>query len=470
MNTKHLLAAISAVLLIALLVGGCKDTTPSGPNATFGNLNIKSYVSIGNSITAGYQSNGLYESAQMYSYPNLLTQQLNISGSSVNFVQPLWSDPGTPYSATLNFPARYVILGWSGGKPVIGPNTTVAAGSPENLTYAAPYNNLAVPGAFIYDFLNAKDANTCYSALGGSPNALFTSTLRGLGTQFQQLKVLKPELVTFWLGNNDVLGYATSGGKVPSTAIATFTVLYKQALDSLRAAVGANTPILVANIPDVTTIPFVKTIPSQGLVLSQGQADALNTATGGVFQFTAGVNGFLAFTGTGTVRKLTAKDYVLLTCPQDSLINAGWGSIKPIPNQYVLDTAEVSYAKAQVTGYNAAIAAQATSHSALLVDVNSVLVQVDTKGYAVAGEVLTSAYVSGGAFSLDGVHPSNKGQGLIANAFIKVMNSKLATQIPYVDIANMPGIASPVARVSIGGQSIPYVSPEFMKNAQLNLW
>jgi len=463
MKATSVTVAIFA-LLLAVLVGSCTDKAP-GPVAGLGSISVKSYVSIGNSLTAGYQSNGLYESSQIYSYPNLIAKELAASGAVVTFVQPLWSDPGTPIAGT-TIASRYEILSLVG--PKIGPAGRTA-GSPENLLYAAPYNNLGIPGAFIYDFLNARDSNTCYSALGGTKNPLFTSTLRGIGTQFQQMRLLRPDLVTFWLGNNDVLGYATSGGAVPVTSPAVFGALYKTSLDSIRAAVGTSGAIVVANIPDVTSIPFIKTIPSQGLVLTQAQADGLNLATGGVFHFVAGVNGFLAITNGG-VKKLTANDYVLLTCPQDSLKSAGWGSLKPIPNQYVLDSAEVAVARTTVAAYNGIIATNAVSHNAVLVDINSLLAQIAASGTTYAGQELTADYVIGGVFSLDGVHPTSKGQGLIANEFIRMMNAKLGTSLPYVDVGSLPGIPAPLSKYQFGGRAVPYYPPDALQALQLQLF
>jgi len=451
-------------LLLAVLIGSCTDKAP-GPVAGLGSLSVKSYVAIGNSLTAGYQSNGLYESAQKYSYPNLIAGQINASGGTTTFVQPLWSGAGTPIAGT-NIASRYVIISLVG--PVIGP-AGEPAGSPENLTYQAPYNNLGIPGAFIYDFLNARDSNTCYSALGGVKNPLFTSTLRGIGTQFQQMRLLRPDLVTFWLGNNDVLGYATSGGAVSVTAPGLFDLLYKASMDSLRAAVGTSASIVVANIPDVTSIPFFNTIPSQGLVLTQAQADGLNLATGGVFHFVAGVNGFLALTNSG-VKKLNKNDYVLLTCPQDSLKLAGWGSQKPIPNQYVLDSAEAAMARITVAAYNSTITNYAGTHNAVLVDINSLLARLAASGLTYAGQELTSDYVIGGVFSLDGVHPTSKGQGLIANEFIRMMNSKLGTNLPYVDIGSLPGIPAPLSKYQFAGRSVPYYPPDALRALQIQLY
>ena len=468
---------IAGVLLVSILMfyGGCKDTAPSGPTAGLGTLTVTGYVAVGNSLPAGYQSNGWYESSQKYSYPNLIAAQLRACGARVTFVQPLWSDPGTPLSPFSSIPSQYFILSLIG--PVIGVDPTKTAGSPENLTYLFPYNNLSVPGAFIYDFLNAKDAGSCWSALGGTPNPLFTTTLRGSGTQFQQLKLLAPSLVTFEFGDNDVLAYATSGGAAPITQLAQFQPLYAQALDSLRTALGAAATILVANIPDVTSFPFTTTIPSQGLVLTQAQADGLNALTQNAFGFVAGPNGFIAYTDTGSaahpsqIKKLTSSDYVLLTCPQDSLKNAGWGlPNKPIPGIYVLDAGEVGMAKAAVSQYNSWIATVALQFNAVVVDVHGLLATIDASGLTYAGQTLTSEYVIGGTFSLDGVHPTSKGQGLLANEFIKALNTSKGASIPLVDIGTLPGIPAPMAKYSFAGKSVPYFSPQAIKAMRLHIW
>lgn len=67
-STKLIL--FTAALMAAAVIGGCTDSAPSGPAPSLGNVTVKKYVAIGNSLTAGYQSNALYESAQIYSFPN----------------------------------------------------------------------------------------------------------------------------------------------------------------------------------------------------------------------------------------------------------------------------------------------------------------------------------------------------------------------------------------------------------------
>jgi hypothetical protein len=265
MKANSIFAAL--VVVGALLANGCTDTAPSGPHATLGGVTVTKYVAIGNSLTAGYQSNALYHSSQIYSYPKLISDQLDAAGANLGtFQQPLYSDPGNADPLT-GKAAQYQLINLVG--PIIGP-TGAAAGAPENLALPRPYDNLGVPGAITYDFLDT----TNFVSKGSAPrnNAFFGLVLRS--SQFgasilAQATALNPDLVTFWLGNNDVLGYATSGGTsknivgtVGPTPSGVFQQMYGASLGALHAALP-KAKILVGNIPDVKAIPFFTTIGPQ---------------------------------------------------------------------------------------------------------------------------------------------------------------------------------------------------------------
>ena len=55
------------------------------------------------------------------------------------------------------------------------------------------------------------------------------------------------------------------------------------------------------------------------------------------------------------------------------------------------------------------------------------------------GIPFTTTFVTGGLFSLDGVHPTSRGYGIVANEFIKVINTKWGTSIPLVNVSQIPG-------------------------------
>ncbi|WP_431243387.1 hypothetical protein ACQ9BO_01580 [Flavobacterium sp. P21] len=72
------------------------------------------------------------------------------------------------------------------------------------------------------------------------------------------------------------------------------------------------------------------------------------------------------------------------------------------------------------------------------VDTRSVLTRLSSGGIKFGNYVMSSTYVTGGAFSLDGVHPSARGYGLIANIFIDAINAKYGSTLRHVDLALYP--------------------------------
>jgi lysophospholipase L1-like esterase len=473
-TTLFLMLFVAAALLGG---SGCDKSAPDGPVAGLGGTTVNKYVAIGNSITAGYQSNGLYQSAQIYSYSNLIAQQLKMAGANLgDFQQPLYSDPGSP-DAT-GKASRYEIISLVG--PVIGPKG-LTPGTPTNTALGRPYDNLGIPGAVVFDFLDT----TSFAAKAVAPrsNPMFLLILRqsALGkSMLAQARALNPDLVTFWLGNNDVLGYATSGGVSPSAPTSTgiFAALYAQALDSLRAALP-NAKIVVANIPDVRSIPFFRTvgpkmaasIPAPYWLRYQKHGNAsvafdstkLTEANPPLITLKGMTYATLLGQATG---KFYRDNGIPLSPGIDTTKPFGFHPQNPWPDALVLDVDEQNTAGSAVAAYNATIATVAAAKGAGLVDINSFFTNIKANGLVTtAGLKFTADYISGGLFSLDGVHPSSRGSGVIANEFIKVMNSKFGMSVPLVDLTAIPGIPAPIAK-SNGFAVIP---PEAFRNLEL-LW
>ena len=84
--------------------------------------------------------------------------------------------------------------------------------------------------------------------------------------------------------------------------------------------------------------------------------------------------------------------------------------------------------------YNAIIEGLAAANELGYGDMKSALAEVAANGAFYNGGVLTSTYVTGGAFSLDGVHPSPRGYAFTANTIIDVINTTYNASIPKVDI------------------------------------
>ncbi len=437
---------ILSLLSFAVLFYGCEDRSDlTAPTVNTGSADFSRFVIVGNSLTAGYQNATLYESSQKYSYGKLIADQVG-----AKYEQPIISDPGTG--------GRMEIAGFNAdGSPIMYYNPN--KGVPTNLNYPAPYNNLGVPGAWLPDALFATDSNTCVTGQAGSPNPYFNLVLRGIGTQIHQAMMQHPTFLIFWLGNNDILGHAATGGVAGYTPENTFAGVYSMAMDSLTAT-GAK--VVVANIPYVTSTPYFTTIgPKVGLTIKP-YVDA-GQAVGLYYQKSTDV-GAVPQTQFATPDQLIAGDVILTLAGSkyaaligqptgqyyrdinldpalvgvDTTMPFGLHPLNPYPHPYTLDEDELANIKNVIDSYNNTISALAAAHGFELVDINSFFSGVATNGYTSNGLTFTASYITGNMFALDGVHPTTRGYGIIANQFIKKINSAFGAQIPLVDVATLP--------------------------------
>ncbi len=419
-KSRNGLTTLFTLIVFAMAVSSCGDFKKSNvatPPSTEGKVDFTRFVSLGNSLVAGYESGALYQSAQVYSYPNQIAQQAAVAmGKAVDFEQPLISDPGIG--------GRLKILNFSG--PVIGADPS--SGLPLNLNLNRPYNNLGVPGAILSDMMDTTSLS--------NPNPFFGIVLRSaaLGKScVQQALVLHPTFVTMEIGDNDILGYATSGGTTPYNPVQNFESQYTALIDTLLAD-APTAKFAIANIPDVTAIPFVTTVP-----------DSFPNSTTG-----KNIAPFLVerhhADGTLHVESINAKtDYILLTAIDSLNAKVGvpvpFGTGRPLPDQFVLDSLEVATAQGIIDQYNNIIKSIADSHQdrIALVDIHALLTSVAHHGYVADGIVFTSSFIQGGLFGLDGVHPTAQGYGIVANQFIQAINGRFGSNIPLVSISSLPG-------------------------------
>ena len=143
------------------------------------------------------------------------------------------------------------------------------------------------------------------------------------------------------------------------------------------------------------------------------------------------------------------EDYVLLTTrgiltPPNN-IQAGvpspfnvQGISYPLQDGRVLTNAEVTELKTATDAYNATIKGLAEAKGLAFVDANSILNKVYKTGIRFGNFQLTSTYVTGGAFSLDGIHPSSRGYAFIANEFMKAINTTYGSTFRPVDLSLYP--------------------------------
>lgn len=447
--SKTVLIAISASVLVS-----CKPDLKA-PSPSSGSIDATKYVAIGNSITSGYADGALYYQGQAVSYANLLAEQLKLVGGG-DFKTPYMPESSVGIGSSGNAP---FVLGYSTdckGVSSLAPVPAATSGdfslfNPSNTIGAqGPFNNMGVPGA--------KCITTIFPSYGnpsngfGNYNPYFTRMLTP--SEFASKSILDKAssqnhtFFTTFIGNNDVLGYATSGGTSDAITPSAggpgvgFDVSYDVIINTMTAngAKGA-----IASIPDVTSLPYFTTIPYNGLALDATSAAQLSAAYAPLgISFAEGNNAFIIADAAapGGMRKIKSNEFVLLTLPLDSVKCKGWGSMKPIASKYILDETEASNVRTAVNAYNSKIQAVASAKGLAYVDVNAFMATAKT-GITYNGIAINASFVSGGAFSLDGVHLSPRGNALLANEFIKAINSTYGSTIPHVNVAKYAGVKFP---------------------------
>ena len=364
----------------------------------------------------------------MYSFPNLLAQALG----STDFQQPLMPYPGT---------GDLRILQSLVPSPVILSNG-MTQNLPTNATLARPFNNLGLPGAIVAD---AIDESPILERAQQRSNPFYMFIMRDQAafgkSLVDQAIAQQPTVLTFWLGNNDVLGYATSGGtrgtntgvggeppRTMPTERAVFQQVIQAAFAKLKAALP-ETKILVGNIGNVATTPFFTTVP-RSIPNPTNPSQMLN---------------IYYRNKEGNVGVVGEFDYVLLTAQEQLQKGIGLTPNAPLPSQFVLDNAEVAVTLQAITDYNTILLTEAERNGFVYVDINAFLEDVKTNGLHVAGEEYGTGFITGGLFSLDGVHLSARGNAAVANEFIKAMNKAYSANIRYVPFHTIPGIPAPVS-------------------------
>ncbi|TZF96030.1 G-D-S-L family lipolytic protein [Chryseobacterium panacisoli] len=514
---------ISTIAVSALLFTvSCNtdfDTDVKDIPVTKGDADFSKYISLGNSLTSGYRDGALYSSGQNESYPSMIAAQMKLAGGG-DFKQPLMPNDIGGFNNLPGFPGKLTLQVVNGS---LAPVPSGAAAALDVLSGGGTYNNMGVPGAKSFHLV-APGYGSQAGLATGTANPYFvrfassatTSVLADAMTQ-------KATFFSLWIGNNDVLSYATNGGTNSQTVggVTTYSIAtvqsgntnpttyksndisdpalvagsIKAVLDGLKSV--GTTKGVIANIPSVTSVPFFTTVPYNPLTpellgsnlttlntslygpLKQaltafGAGDRINllSATGPnpvlikdvaltdlSAQLTAALTPSLGLpTATafgqifGQARQATADDYILLTTSSvigstapmvPSPVNI-YGISYPLQNQHVLTKTEAGYVKTATNAYNASIKGLADSYGLAFVDANAKMLELNSQsGIVFDGVKYTATFVRGGAFSLDGVHLTGRGYGVVANEFIKSINAKYKSTLPQVDPNKYSGVKFP---------------------------
>lgn len=501
------------LILLAGVFVGCSSDDDNGPVTeepvviTSGTADFSNFVALGNSLTSGYTDGALFMAGQKNSIPNIMAQQFALAGGG-EFKQPKMSDNlgGLLLGGNVIKENRLFFNG-TGPVRLQGMSTTEITS-----TLTGPYNNMGIPGAKSFHLLvpgygnvagvMTEQSNPYFVRFASSPNA----------TVIADAVAQQPTFFSLFVGNNDVLSYAISGGdgvnQTGNTDPSTYgsnditnAGVFEQVYKGLVATLMANgADGILANIPNVIKIPYFTTvpfkplspanpdfgpqiptlnatfaglnqvftalgIPERSIVFSSTEASAVvisdETLTnyseqikgalmrGGLDEGTAMIFGLLY----GQARQATAADLLVLpsssiigklnTAAFDMLVSFGVppqtagqlainGITFPLVDKWVLIPSEQQDVITATNAFNQIIKDVAEENGLAFVDVNAILDQVAQTGVNFNEFSLNARLVFGGAFSLDGVHPTARGYAYLANKFMEAINAKYGSNLPAV--------------------------------------
>lgn len=508
---------IKWLLLVSLTFMACNsddNDTPAEVPVVPGSAVFTKYVALGDSFAAGYSDNALFKKGQENAYPNILAQQFAAAGGGA-FATPMTNDNigGLLLGGNVVAGTRLYFNGQAPVNVSGVPTTEVTA------HLSGTFGNLGVPGAKSFHLVAAGYGNVAGVAAGLSNPYFARFSSAPSTTVLADAVVQNPTFFSLFIGGNDVLAYATSGGVGKDqtgnmnpatyggndiTDPTVFASVYNTLVTSLTAK-GAKG--VVANLPYITALPYFITVPYNPLTAKSlggdneavgkatiqalnaqlygplkqaltafGAGDRINllseTASNPLLikdeslnnlaaQLTAAFTPTLgaqtaAFYGAvfGQARQAKSTDLVVL--PTRTAIGAAptaadsglgiappsplnkFGVTYPLQDKHVLIPTEIAEIKKATDAYNVTIEAVAKEKDLAFVDTRTVLTRLSSGGIRFGNFTMSSTYVTGGAFSLDGVHPSARGYGLIANIFIDAINEKYASTLRHVDLATYP--------------------------------
>lgn len=467
---------------------------PPAPDGTQGSTNLTKFISIGNSLTAGYMDGALYNLGQENSIPALMAQQFQIAVESDGdtfdgFNQPdINSETGFNTVLSANNPDSNtgVIFGRfkldtniPGPSPVVGGDLISAYTGPD-------VHNFGVPGIVVGQLLTpatggpASPQNPAFNPF----YQRFTSNPSPDGASgsyiLQEAIASQPTFFTLWIGNNDVLGYAAGGASNPNilTTSGDFSQRFNATIDGLMGNTTADG--LVANIHPFLALALFQAVPYNAIPLTdqnvvgalnagysdynngvnaafQGGAISEEEASRRQISFSLGANAFvmededltdLSGFGLPSYRQSEETDLVLLSAA--SAFPTGVGTQTAAGDNLVLTPEEQVEVETARQTFNAIIAGAVNSYPDRLVLYNTNAadgvfrdlfgISDGTPGIRISGVNLQPDFSPNGVLSTDAVHPNSRGNALIANEMIEAIETKFGAQIPKIDVLNLPSV------------------------------
>jgi len=435
-----------------------------------GDADFSKMVAMGATMTAGYTDNALFQAGQMNSYPNIMAGVMAHAGGG-EFTQPYMSDNvgGLLVGGQQIFGPRLFFNG-AGPAPVPGTPSTEATN-----VMPGPYSNMAAPGVNAVHML-APGYGSMAALMQGLANPYYVRMASSDGGSIiGDVMGQYPTFITMLSGFSDALASATDG----ATSVGMGTQAeFQFALGTTMGALGQlGVDGIISNIPDVTNNAFFNTVGHDVVPLDAATAGALNggfaqyngalalvagfgiitqsEAAARTINFVEGMNAVVIddddlttidLTPLGipltlpNMRHATADDKILLSTA--SIIGTAVGGNPtmvnglsvPLDDTRVLTANEVAEIQATITGYNGTISALASQSGWAMFDAHSFFEELNSVGVTSGEFHMTGDLVMGGFYSLDGIHPTARGNAVLANAMMEVIDAHYGSNLSDVAV------------------------------------
>lgn len=511
------LAFLSAASLAACSTGGGPAVPPSRTAPSSGAAVTQTIVGLGDSLTAGEQSEGLLGSATV-ALPDPGTLFSPIAG--IGIVPPTqengwfslfysaakgmtWAEQANPGTSVLP-----LIAGPGLGNQILPANPAYTGGVPfatipgrsscdafnmaaysygslssERMNPSATTYDLGIPSLTLHEAIgmyqptttsctaiypspvNAAQAeiDALQSLIGGESEYFYPvmgkySVPGSEVTPLQAAVALHPTLTTVWLGANDLLKFAFSGGTAPGLDVTSSQVKadMNTIIHTLKSA-GSN--VIVADLPDIIETPQFAIIgnpPSQAVCQIQTWLPCVLYDVGYTWANAEGLTSLL--TSTYTFLAPSGSNYAYLTESGAIFLLEGGTFAASQNGEYFLTASFAQQVQSVNAAINAGITASASANHVPLVPVDQIFAGIysgsgtyfDDAASIDPGVCCTLTF-GGGILSLDGLHPSDTGYALIASFFVQTANTAFGTSIAGITPASAYGGA--------GGIYAPYPDP-----------
>lgn len=476
--------------LLAVAIFGCSYDFPTEVQVSEidpGEANFDNFMIIGGSMPAGFMDGALYTEGQNLAYPALVSKKIE-EATGTQFYVTLSIDSENGYNFELeestgeeggryelifrdtedNYPARI---------PTTGASLSPFTGSLNEV------NNFSIPGLRIseVDSVNALDGNPYFDRLNSMPqdHSLLDIVLQN-----------EPSLLLLQLGTDRMFNYVMAGASgeenpAPGSILEndlTPASLFEERLISIinRILSETESEIILSTIPNPLELPYLNSIPWYFTVneteqILQKDLSYLSQFNRDVQQYnqnadyadrrpviTFDVLGDESFRGLiiedeylvdaqneegETIpkwRQLRSGDYLLYSAEEihfESLnSDLAFGTTTPVENKYVLTVTEQEIIKTKINEFNEIIKESADmSPKVKVMDIEQLLIDVAEEEIFFDGVNFTLEFGPDGIISADGYSLNPKGQALITNALIELINKDLDTPIPLLDVNSFRG-------------------------------